>query len=194
MTSPDGASSLFVAHDLDDMGRSVVRSMLGTRPFEAIGGMCSLPVSGTDDRPELAAVMLAGLADMMDLDEDADHTSIAVSWDRGPKVSCSRSDASLPWPVPTDGMIARLESIGPSHRLVPTFLMPAVRGMLPDERISDWSDADGLVLSAEMAYETDTTDALGRLRTMAACAEARTRGGFVAGSMIREGSRTDGRG
>jgi len=194
MTSSDGTSSLFVAHDLDDLGRTIVRSLMSAAPFSEIHRVASLPISRTDDRTDLANVMLAALGDVMDMDEDADHACVSVSWDGVPKVSCSRSDTDLPWPIATADLTARLEAIGPMHRLVPSLLMPAVRGMLPEADSTEWDDCDGVALGSEMAYQADLDDALVRLRTMAACARARSEACATPGSMVVEGSRTGDRG
>ena len=191
MTGPDGRASLLAVHATDALGRSVLESMLGERPFSEVRRVAALDAVHADPRGDLRDVLLAGLADVMEQDQEDPEPGVGVSWDEGPVVTCSRSDASRPWPIATEGMRRMLTTIGPRHRLIPSILLPALGGMLPGEPVRHWPNEDGLVLSSEAFVQADLSDPLERLRTMAACAKARLSTGAEHGSMIRAGSPQD---
>lgn len=187
MTGPDSRSSILLVHGVDERGLAVVASMRSDRPFSSIPSLVGLAVCNEDRREELRTVLLAGLGDVLDMQPEARYAMVAVSWKERARISSSRTDASMPWPEATERMIAMLDVIGPVHRLVPGILKPAVHGMLSSETGTPWEDEDGLTLSSEMAIEADLDDAIGRLRTMAACETARRTMQTGPGSLIRPG-------
>lgn len=190
MTCPLGMTSLFVAHDLEDTGTSIVRGMMGTVPFECIGAMPDLPIGESDDRTRIVDVLLACLGDLMDMEEDADHATVALSWGSGsiPRVSCSRSSDAVPWPEPTELALDLIRDCGIRPRLVPSILRPAIGGMLQPGPVTQWADFDGLSLGTDTAVEADLDDPIARLRTMAASERARRRLGVAPGDMILRGA------
>jgi hypothetical protein len=187
MTGPDGWSTLLLTHAIDDRGRAMIRTMQGENPLSDIPSLLGMEVSEEDRREDLRNIMLAALADVMDMDPGSDHAMVATSWNPGARVSASRSDASRPWPEPTGRLLEALDGVGPVHRLVPGRLLPAVRGMLTDDAGGTWPDDDGLTLSSETAIEADLQDPLAVLRTMAACDAARRITSSPPGTLMRPG-------
>lgn len=190
MTCPLGMTSLFVAHDLEETGRSIVRGMMGTTPFACIGSALDMPIGESDDRTGIVDVLLACLGDLMDIEEDAEHASVALSWEHGPKpkVSCSRTSDAVPWPEPTELTMDMIRACGVRPRLVPSTLGPALGGMLQPGPITEWPDVDGIALGTDTAVEADLSDAIARLRTMAATRRARLTLGVAPGDMIVPGT------
>jgi hypothetical protein len=194
MTCPQGRTSLFVAHDLEDTGRSILRGMMGTTPFACIAHMLDMPIAESDDRPRVVDVLLACLGDLMDIEDHAEHATVALSWGRQPRISCSRTSDAVPWPEATELAMSLIRESGVRPRLVPSTLRPAIGGMMQPGPITDWPDFDGLTLSMDTAVEADLSDAIARLRTMAATRRARLSLGVAAGDMIVPGaSRKKGR-
>ena len=166
----------------------MVRGMMGTTPFACIEPALRMPIGDGDERPMVVDILLACLGDLMELDEQDDHATVALSWQRGPSISCSRSSDAVPWPQATPLAMRMLGECGVGHRLVPSLLRPAIGGMLQAGPETQWPDHDGLALSADTAVEADLSDAIARLRTMAATRRARMTLGVAPGDMIVSGS------